>query len=1503
MEQPFPTEFDTSHGRGQMTRKPFDSSPNDGQSPNAEPTLSAEKPANPKNIVDLTDIENGKHPQIPEDPSTEPDATKSFSYGPPVTVVPNRFTARSPGKPTTPTGLHEQHVKAPPQAHIPKFPTIEGKPGLTRFSGRNRRNRVIPNPLDARRVSPIQSFRPFPDNGDFRNNDPAAHGPKQPSPHPPFQPPVFPDLPSPKVATAHVTYPQPAYVEDAVSPVHGAEPSIIDVTSPVKLNAMATDPGYDDEDYGFDNNAEYYAEMPDQYVPQHHPLPSDFAISSPQVTPQVKKTSIHPSAPKHTTGDSRSSRGSRSHRHPGDRPAHRHRMQPAIKPFRKTNSASRKAETMRKVDESMRNVRAQSHSSNISRRRDAPDTRKAQHQHFLRPEKSSAKSVTSSPELKQQTVRVRHKFASNMAEVLNEFNMDQETALLKQRERYRENIKSLKLELERAAEESSALVARSIEKSKEIQNLQASEAEKDARIVELHTKLESFEQQNTTLAEKFAAFKSRCNSIIEEQRALYNDTKSRCEETITEVRNIASARISEAEAVAQKGEKVRKALMERVHQDIAQNKRESSELYEKIRTLTQQIEEKDHQIARDQETIRGLSTRIQDIQASSERFEKLATKNEEVLCNIGELITEESSRREESAKETNEWLDSISCQLEKVSHAVVDQPELTTSLGETQAKSLNDINAKLEVMLVSRESVSDATSQLSTCIETQIWRVLQRLDSQFDTMGQQLALKAEEKAVLSTLLEEKKARCEALEQEIVTLQQKSREQTERIDALQQNISAMESQHGNDQEEIQRLKDIGSRLEDENERFSDEVELKTATIRELEDKLRSKGETYSAEVRTFGIEVSKLNQALREQEHSNQITVKQVSEAARNQVKVEMERIIADTRRMLQQTERQRDTLVGEIKMLKGTIQENESRHQTAIRNATETAQSETRIDMERTMSADQRLLAETQKHRDKLITEVKKLEEAIQERQQSTLEAVQKASDTARREARDEMERVIADTTKFLEQAQQHLEKVVQEKEQERERNSHLVDSLKGMLAAEEATKNRVIQESTERLAERSQQIEDLKARVTLLEAERDAARKAVAELSSERDHQRVRCEAMASGLMDWARQYGHPTDAIREQFAHGKVEEIKACVLHTLAQLALSQRLKALNTEPSSEHSQSQDSSGQAAISRQERPRVEVETANMDDSTTLLGSPGSLTGESPGTLLGGASATPLSSPSNDPGSQRRRVVIRTPMSEPDPVPPTVDQEKIRRREALQPKSVLRRVTRSASSGRLSQENIAGVTEAGTSPAPLGIQHIVPNIPTPTRPTPVATTVKPATKRLTKRKAPASGGSRATRSKTTPLAAPDEHPISALGGSRTLSLEPDSPDQPPKSTGPQQGQTALQAAGQTNSSTLGGPQRPSPEERTPLPNSAGSWTPSQPQPANAEDYGIRRRRRSLSPALETDASGLPILRSQPRFWSRPQVPSTASQPQELQTYRNIGDYQDSIIDSQETHEA
>ncbi|KAK4175271.1 hypothetical protein QBC36DRAFT_347232 [Triangularia setosa] len=1468
MEWPFPTECDTSHGHDKnSTQKPFDSSPMDGQPPVTEHTLSAEKAVNSKDIVDLTDIENDNPLPNPDGLPAERDANNSFSYGPPVTVVPSQFTARSPGRPPAPTRLHQGHIHTHPQVQIPKFPVIGGKPGLARFSGRNLRNRVVSNPLDVHRASSSQSFRPFPDDYHTNSNGPAAHEPKPPSPRPPFQPQPFPDPPSPKATPAHVTHPQPAHVYEAMSTGFAASPLVLKINSPVKLNTLATKPGYHGGNYSFENIEEFPDEMHKQRVPEHHLLPSDFAISSPQVTPQVKRTSIHLSAPRHTVGGSRSSRSSRGHRHSGNRLSHRHRVQPSIKPFRKSASES-------KSEEAMRKVRAQSHSSNISRRRDAPDIRKVQQQHIHQSEKSTAKSVTSSPELKQHTVRVRHKFASSMAEVLDEFNMNQETALQKQRKRYREKVKSLKLELERATEESSLLAARSSEKSKEIKELQVSEAEKNARIEELQAKVETLEKQNTTLAEKFAAFKSRCSSIIEEQRALYTDTKVRCEDTITEVRNIAAARISEAEVAAQKAQKVRKALMERVHQDISQNKKEFSELYEKIRALTQQVEEKDQQITRDQDIICGLSTRIQDIQASSEKFEKLAIQNEEVLRKLEEQATKGSSLSNESAKKTSEWLDSISHQLQEVSQTVATQPGLMTGLGEVQTKSLSDINAKLEAMLVPRES-------LSACIKTQIWKVLQRLDSQFDTMSRQLAQKAEEKAIASTLFEEKKTRCEALEQEVGTLQQTSKEQAERINALQQNIFAMETQHCNDQEEIQRLNDVDSQLEDQKEKLNDELESKVTMMRELEDKLRVKEEMYSTEVRAFGTEVSKLNQALREQENSNQTAVKQAADTARSQVKVEMDRIILDMRRQFQQAENQRDTLAGEIKVLKGTLQEKESRAQIAVKNAIETARKETRIDMERAMSEDQKLLSETQKQRDNLITEVKKLEEA-NERQQAAQAAIQEASDTARRKARAEMERDISETTKSLHEAQmqmdtlkgglKQLERAIEEKEQEEQQGYHLLDSLKKTLAAEEASKKKAIQESTERLAEYNQQVFELKARVASLEVEGTAAMKSITELESARDQQRARYEALAAGLIDWAQQSGLATDSIREQFESGKIEEIKACVLQTLAQLSLSQRLKAADTAPSTELLQSlEGSSEQAGNSQQGRPQNHKETANMGGDTTLLESNESLTVGSPGTWEDGASATLGSSPSNEPRSQRRRLSIQTPMSEPDPVPPSKDQYKIQRREVLQPKSILRHVTRSASSGRLGQENINGISEPGTSPDPLRIQHVITNVATPTRPKPVsAAAVKPAAKRPAKRKAPANPGNRPKRPKSNPSATPAEHPISALGGTRTLSLEPESPGQQSKLTG---------AADQTNPSAPGRPYGASSEKSTPLPNGAAF------QPVNAGGYGTRRWRGSLSPTFETDTSGLSILRSRPRYWSRPQEPRTSG---------HTGGYQDSI---------
>ncbi|KAK4201105.1 hypothetical protein QBC40DRAFT_199123, partial [Triangularia verruculosa] len=1473
----------------------------DGHSPNSPQTLSAEKPTKTTNIVDLTSIDTDTSLANPDNTCAERESNKGFAYGPAVTVVADQFTARSPGRPPTAHSPPQGHTQPRPQAQTSKLPVIGGKVGHIKFTGRINRRRVVPNPLDVRRASPTQDFRSLPDQIHVNKNGPPFNETKPSSPQLPLAPQPFPNPPSPNATAAHATHAQPAYVEDTMSTGFDADYPVPEATSPVKFKTYATK-------YDLRDPAPEAEDFPDGmhrlYVPTHRPLPSEFGVSSPQTTPQMERNIAHPTAPKNVASGSRSSRSSRVHRHSADRSSHRHRAQPAVKPPRKSASESKSAEAMRKV-------RAQSHSSNISRRRDGPDTKKIQKRHDNPFEKPTAKSVTSSPELKQQTVRVRHKFATNMAEVLNEFNMNQETALKDQRERYRDKVKSLKLELEMVAEESSRLAARSSEKSREIKELQVSEAEKDACIAELQTKLKTNEKERSTLAERFAAFRSRCSSIIEEQRALYTDTKTRCEETITEVRNIAATRISEAEAAAQKTEKVRKALMERVRQDISQNKKESSELYEKIRSLMQQVEEKDLQLTHDQDTIRGLTTRVQDIQASSAKFEKLAVQNEEALRKLGEQLTKESSRHDGSARETCEALESISHQLGEVLQTAVAQPGLVAGLGEAQTKGFKDIHAQLEAMLVNGQSVDDTVSQLPTCIETQIGKVWQRLDSQLDTMSQQLSQKSEEKAILSAILEDKKTRCEALEQEIHTLQNTSKEQTERINTLQQNILALEAQHNNDLEEIQRLRDVDTQLEDQKENLRDELDARATTIRELEDKLRDKEEAYSAEVRTFGIEVSKLHQALREQESSNQIMQKQAADAVRSQVKNETDRIISDTRRLLQQTEQQRDSLAAEIRVLKGTVQEKENRIHTAVKSAIDTARRETRIDMERTMSADQRLLNETQKHRDNLLLEVKKLETLLEERQQAAQAAIQEASDTARREARAEMERDIADTTQHLHEAQQqmdtlkasvgHLESAIQEKEQAEQQGSQLLDSLRKALAAEEATSKRAIQGSTERLAKNDQQISELKARVFSLEGERNAATKSVADLRNERDQQHARFEALAAGLIDWAQQSGLATDSLTGQILNGKVEELKASVLQTLAQLSLSQRLKALNTAPSASLSPNrQGFSEQTGMSGHRHQHDQVETANMDDGTTLLGSPGSFMKESHGTWVSDKTTPPGFSPLNDPGSQRRRIIIQTPMSEPDPSPPSVDQEKIRRREALQPKSILRRVTRSASRGRPSQENINGMLEPGTNPDPLGIQQVIPDVETPTRGKPASmAAVKPAPKRVAKRKAPANSGSRPRRNKTTPSATPTEHPISALGGSRTLSLEPESPVQQPKPTTLQTGKSPLGAPDQVSPSPNGGLNRPSPEKRTPLPSGPASWTGGQFQPTNAGEYGSRGRRRSLSPTFETDASGLPILRSQPRFWTRPQVPPAVSHSQGPQSSTHAGGYQDSIVDSQE----
>jgi uncharacterized protein YoxC len=74
-------------------------------------------------------------------------------------------------------------------------------------------------------------------------------------------------------------------------------------------------------------------------------------------------------------------------------------------------------------------------------------------------------------------------------------------------------------------------------------------------------------------------------------------------------------------------------------------------VYGKIDVLTHQVEEKEAELNREREAVRSLSTKLQDLQATSSGFEALAVQGKEILQKLGEQQTKAEEHHQKSARD------------------------------------------------------------------------------------------------------------------------------------------------------------------------------------------------------------------------------------------------------------------------------------------------------------------------------------------------------------------------------------------------------------------------------------------------------------------------------------------------------------------------------------------------------------------------------------------------------------------------------------------------------------------------------------------------------------------------------------------------------------------------------------------------------------------------------------------------------------------------------------
>lgn len=662
-----------------------------------------------------------------------------------------------------------------------------------------------------------------------------------------------------------------------------------------------------------------------------------------------------------------------------------------------------------------------------------------------------------------------------------------------------------------------------------------------------------------------------------------------------------------------------------------------------IKLLTKQLEEKDNELAQQRETIRALSEKAHDLEASSTGFEALTAQNEEILRKISDQGSQ-ADNHEESAKEIHDKADSVSARLDALAKSMSTQPELITAIQEAQTRELRSITTKLNAVVESGVSANENTSKLSTELEAHMGKIWHRLDSQIESLTQQLTQRAEENGMLSVLCKEKDAAYERLEQELEDLQKASAEQIEDINALQEqdqeNQLTIDATREENQKHLQETMQRLQTSETEVKRLGLEVKSKDDAMVKLNEKLKGKEEECATRLQNFSAEIAKLSQLLGDKDRAVREAVKNAVEVALQEFKNKMAEAGTETTKLLEEKQEQIKSLEAQLEELKKSLHNNEQN----------------------------------------------------QRRDACTMNSMREALYAAEAKEKASTEKLAVHCAKF--------------------------DELEVQIRGQMNIVNTDLEAAKRRVAE--------------YEGELEAAKRRAAKFEDESHHHRARAQALFSSVREWAREEGLATESFDQICDVNKTpEDLATGLSQALAQMLLSQRSQVAHR-------------GRGGNLLLDGNESQLNSANIDHPVLL----------SPDESIYAAPPEPSGSQEEDVLALTklpRRVVARSPANDPDePIPPSISEEKARRREGQQPKSIMKAgATRANQNGSVTiqGDEIEGASEdgsqhkpraghsSGSGPDPL-VNNIAPKTLTPPRliVQPAGTASKPELSGQNKRK-------------------------------------------------------------------------------------------------------------------------------------------------------------------------
>ncbi|KAH7630330.1 hypothetical protein B0T09DRAFT_400227 [Sordaria sp. MPI-SDFR-AT-0083] len=876
--------------------------------------------------------------------------------------------------------------------------------------------------------------------------------------------------------------------------------------------------------------------------------------------------------------------------------------------------------------------------SNVSRRRAAVSTT-ARSEIIDITSTPGSEIIRLSPTTNNKSIEISQEFTKDLAGVLNRFTTQHNSTRQELKEKYHNYIKQLKKKIKDREHEAKGYLAQIEEQASDIRELdhsngkmankidelEHSKGEMTRKITEMEAVLEATIERGSKAEDKYRKVKDHLNAAIEEQQKLYLMSKSQWEKTIKEVRETERRHGAALEETLQKAEVIRHQMLEKVRQTVGQCRQDTAELYGQIDNLTRQIEQKDAELNHKKEAVRMLSQQLETLKITNGGFEALESQQKDILGKMEEQNAQAIQTQARNEDAFGTRLDQIAEQVGSVSKAVSEQPQ----------------------------------ALLAGCV-------------------------AEKEETLKT--------CQV---ELKDLQKRFENQQVQFSQLQAHAVELEVSHEDNQPLNQQLQLAQAEIE----RLEAEVRSRTAAISQLEKTIQSKEEAYVSEVKQFGSQVQQLNQLILDKEAAIESASSKSVDLVRRELLAEKERETAELNKKISQLRSERDTL-----------------HQAATQLRQERARREE---------------AESQQAR---MIESLKANLAIAENKSSSLaEELKTRSDDlaeSRHQRSTRISALGADLAVWQKKAAELEANYTGLQETERQHTS-AIESLKVTLASAESKCSSLSEELKAKSLELEKSNQRRSSRITDLEkelaswqekaAQLQATYSKVQKIDEERKGKLRECLtaieqlAVKEGIVD------PDADTVKLFDDRITLDEVWPKISNVVEQLmkVASTKYQTILDKQRQQLEAYEEITSQAGLSTNEDSQASLVNAcdnlstNEDSQASLINACNNLGMNPPQETQGGnpdgiadMGSTPPDMEETSPPflqhrvvmglqDQGRRVAVRRPTSTegirkvPLPPPPSVAQEKSRRREAVPPKSIMKRVTRSVSREQLI-ENSSG---------------------------------------------------------------------------------------------------------------------------------------------------------------------------------------------------------------------